>query len=1210
MSDEKNVELGVFEALNALAEEKNASAETRETLRKNVRESSEAQQGTERRRPGRPKKEKASEVPLDEAIATGLTNLRNAKAKHAPAPKVAAPAVSEAEVASTLDSLFEVAEKKAAESAVVENTAKVETVEKTAKVEEVVTPAAEQPAETAVVAEESATEEATSEAPAAEESAEKPAAEEPVAEESEVAPEPVKTISDLQREKLQELRSRTPMGAMPLFMAPEPEELSDLAIAAKLEREARRAAAEEQKRKERMERRREEAAAEAEVTSHRRRRRRRGTEDIEIEGGVDDEVETVTKVRAPRLADSHASNTVTGVRGSTRLEAKRVRRRESRSLGRRRHIVTEAEFLARRDSVDRQMLVRQKDGRIQIGVLEDGVLAEHFVSKTQQDSLIGNVYLGKVQNVLPSMEAAFVDIGRGRNAVLYAGEVNWDVTGLDGAPRKIENALKPGDSVLVQVTKDPIGHKGARLTSQVSLPGRFLVYVPGGSMTGISRKLPDTERARLKKILKDKLPEGAGVIVRTAAEGASEEELTHDINRLRAQWEEIQEKANSRKVLAPEMLYQEPDLMIKTVRDVFNEDFTAMIVQGKNAWDSIEAYVTYVAPDLVSRLQQWDGDDDLFDHYRINEQLAKALDRKVYLPSGGSLVIDRTEAMTVVDVNTGKFTGSGGNLEETVTKNNLEAAEEIVRQLRLRDIGGIIVIDFIDMVLESNRDLVLRRLIECLGRDRTKHQVAEVTSLGLVQMTRKRLGTGLLEVFSEPCEQCAGRGLVVHDQPLSGRNGGASDYIHRHERNDRKRSRAAAREDSRDQQKQDALESKKAERRNAMAAVAAASAPSEDVSEETASTRKKRKRRKRSRRAETAELSLEQEIQGIAEAAGEQTHAEVAQREDKVAEVTEGNWIGEQGGFSLEQLANAFDRVEEESAEDSSKDSAEDRWDERRSSKHGGKKSSRNHKRRELTDADIAAVEDSGAGALEDEHHVDPELDPRFTRSSDRFEAIRAGEAKARASQKAGRIARAEGELFRSGREDRAAKHSEHKRSEHKGAEATSGEQKAQESKRVEREDLRIEDVRETPRASRRRARRAADEKRAEKAAEQAPAKADKVQKSESRTVVTGVIGAPAVTGVVGAAPAAVEAPVEDLQKPVAQVPGLTPRKRRTRRAASSAGAGAQVVTVDASERAEGSVVASASVADVAPVSNDASAPVLFGIGVAAADIKREGKDD
>ena len=1267
MSDEKNVELGVFEALNALAEEKNASAETRETLRKNVRESSDAQQGIERRRPGRPKKEKAPEVPLDEAIAAGLTNLRNAKAKHAPAPKVAAPAASETEVASTLDSLFEAAEKKAAEPAVEEKTAKVEeiakvekvakteTVEKTAKVEEIAKvekvtkaekteEAAEETAEAEFVEGEAAAEaEVESEAEEtetaekqaenteadsaeAEPVAEAPAIEEPAAEEPAEAPEPVKTISDLQREKLQELRSRTPMGAMPLFMAPEPEELSELAVAAKLEREARRAAAEEQKRKERMERRREEAAAEAEVTSHRRRRRRRGTEDIEIEGGVDDDVETVTKVRAPRLADSHASNTVTGVRGSTRLEAKRVRRRESRSLGRRRHIVTEAEFLARRESVDRQMLVRQKDGRIQIGVLEDGVLAEHFVSKTQQDSLIGNVYLGKVQNVLPSMEAAFVDIGRGRNAVLYAGEVNWDVTGLDGAPRKIENALKPGDSVLVQVTKDPIGHKGARLTSQVSLPGRFLVYVPGGSMTGISRKLPDTERARLKKILKDKLPEGAGVIVRTAAEGASEEELTHDINRLRAQWEEIQEKANSRKVLAPEMLYQEPDLMIKTVRDVFNEDFTAMIVQGENAWDSIEAYVTYVAPDLVSRLQQWDGEDDLFDHYRINEQLAKALDRKVYLPSGGSLVIDRTEAMTVVDVNTGKFTGSGGNLEETVTKNNLEAAEEIVRQLRLRDIGGIIVIDFIDMVLESNRDLVLRRLIECLGRDRTKHQVAEVTSLGLVQMTRKRLGTGLLEVFSEPCEQCAGRGLIVHDQPLSGRSGGASDYIHRHERNDRKRARAAAREDSRDQQKQDALESKKAERRNAMAAVAAASAQADEASEEATSTRKKRKRRKRSRRAETAELSLEQEIQGIAEAASEQAHAEVAQREDKVAEVTGGNWIGEQGGFSLEQLASAFDRVEE-SAEDSSKGSdqersAEDRSEERRSSKRGEKKSSRNRQRRELTDADIAAVEDSGAGALEDERHVDPELDPRFSRSSDRFEAIRAGEAKARASQKAGRLARTEGESFRSGREDRSEERRSSKRQdrEQQNAEATSAEvnsgvQKAQESKRVEREDLRIEDVRETPRASRRRARRAADEKRAEKAAEQsvaseqAPAKADKIEKSESRTVVTGVIGAPAVTGVVGAAPAAVEAPVED-QTPAAQVPGSTPRKRRTRRAASSAGAGAQVVTVDASERAEGSVVASASVADVAPVADDASAPVLFGIGVAAADIKREGKDD
>ena len=1243
MSDEKNVELGVFEALNALAEEKNASAETRETLRKNVRQSSESQAApAERRRPGRPKKEKAPELPLDEAIATGLTNLRNAKAKHAPAPKAAAPAVSEAEVASTLNSLFAAAEEQPAEAeaaeapaaqervakveevAKVEKVAKVETVEKTAKVEEV---AKVEKVTTAEKAEEAAEEtaeaefvegEAAAEAEVeaeAEEAAEKqaenaeagsadaePSATDGVAEvlEAEVAAveeaaeekapeepaEPVKTLSDLQREKLQELRSRTPMGAMPLFVAPEPEELSELAVAAKLEREARRAAAEEQKRKDRMERRREEAAAEAEVTSHRRRRRRRGTEDIEIEGGAEDDVETVTKVRAPRLADSHASNTVTGVRGSTRLEAKRVRRRESRSLGRRRHIVTEAEFLARRESVDRQMLVRQKDGRIQIGVLEDGVLAEHFVSKTQQDSLIGNVYLGKVQNVLPSMEAAFVDIGRGRNAVLYAGEVNWDVTGLDGVPRKIENALKPGDSVLVQVTKDPIGHKGARLTSQVSLPGRFLVYVPGGSMTGISRKLPDTERARLKKILKDKLPEGAGVIVRTAAEGASEEELTHDINRLRAQWEEIQEKANSRKVLAPEMLYQEPDLMIKTVRDVFNEDFTAMIVQGQDAWDSIEAYVTYVAPDLISRLQKWDGEDDLFDHYRINEQLAKALDRKVYLPSGGSLVIDRTEAMTVVDVNTGKFTGSGGNLEETVTKNNLEAAEEIVRQLRLRDIGGIIVIDFIDMVLESNRDLVLRRLIECLGRDRTKHQVTEVTSLGLVQMTRKRLGTGLLEVFSEPCEHCAGRGLIVHDQPLSGRSGGASDFIHRHDRNERKRARSASREDSRDQQKQDALESKKAERRNAMAAVAAASVQNESGSEETTSTRKKRKRRKRSRRAETAELSLEQEIQGIAEAS-EQAHAEVAEREQKVADVTDGQWVGEQGGFSLEQLASAFDRVEEEAAA-KEKDEEQPQREEKKS-RSGRSRKNRSEKRRELDDTAIAAVEGSDAGVLD--HHVDPELDPRFSRSSDRFEAIRAGEAKARASQKAGRIARPEGESSRPDREERSSK----RRSE-RAERAERSESKKAESKRAEREDLRIEDVRETPRASRRRARRAAE------SAEQ-----NGQREQGTRPVVTGVIGTPSAEP---AAPQQEKAEQKPAQPATVVSSAPAPRKRRTRRAASSAGVGSKVVTVDTAESAHGSVVASASVADVAPAIEEASAPTMLGIGVAAADIKRLGKDD
>lgn len=452
------------------------------------------------------------------------------------------------------------------------------------------------------------------------------------------------------------------------------------------------------------------------------------------------------------------------IKGSTRLEAKKQRRRDGRDAGRRRPVVTEAEFLARRESVDRKMVVRSKNGRTQIGVLEDGVLVEHYVARNQDASLIGNVYLGRVQNVLPSMEAAFVDIGRGRNAVLYSGEVDWDGVETGNQPRRIELALKPGDRVLVQVTKDPVGHKGARLTSQVSLPGRYLVYVPGGSMNGISRKLPDNERARLKRILKEVLPESSGVIVRTAAEGATEDQLTRDVQRLTSQWEHIQKQVEKQQ--APALLHAEPDLLVKIVRDVFNEDFTKMLIQGEDAQQTIRAYLESVAPDLLERVEAYEDETDPFDAFRITEQIEKALDRKVWLPSGGSLVIDRTEAMTVVDVNTGKFVGSGGNLEETVTKNNLEAAEEIVRQLRLRDIGGIIVVDFIDMVLESNRDLVLRRLIECLSRDRTKHQVAEVTSLGLVQMTRKKLGLGLLETFSESCEICAGRGVVVHHDPV------------------------------------------------------------------------------------------------------------------------------------------------------------------------------------------------------------------------------------------------------------------------------------------------------------------------------------------------------------------------------------------------------------------------------------------------------------
>ncbi|UDY24507.1 Rne/Rng family ribonuclease [Nocardioides sp. Kera G14] len=512
--------------------------------------------------------------------------------------------------------------------------------------------------------------------------------------------------------------------------------------------------------------------------SSRRRRRRRRAGDSG--GGSDDEpgVNTVVKVRESRPLEQQ----ITSISGSTRLEAKKQRRRDGREAGRRRApIVSEAEFLARRESVDRVMVIRQRGDLTQIGVLEDKVLVEHYVARESQTSMIGNIYLGRVQNVLPSMEAAFIDIGKGRNAVLYAGEVNWSALGhKEGQPRKIESVLSSGQTVLVQVTKDPVGHKGARLTSQISLAGRFLVYVPDGTTSGISRKLPDTERNRLKSVLKEIVPDTAGVIVRTAAEGASEEELTRDVERLKARWEDIEGKAA--KGGNAQLLYGEPDLTLKVVRDLFTEDFAKLVIQGDDAWETVKNYVDHVAPDLAERLEKHEttrtatdamGKEyqeqapDLFAVYRVDEQIAKGLDRKVWLPSGGSLVIDRTEAMTVVDVNTGKFTGSGGNLEETVTKNNLEAAEEIVRQLRLRDIGGIIVVDFIDMVLESNRDLVLRRLVECLGRDRTRHQVAEVTSLGLVQMTRKRIGTGLVEAFSETCSHCQGRGIVVHDHPVA-----------------------------------------------------------------------------------------------------------------------------------------------------------------------------------------------------------------------------------------------------------------------------------------------------------------------------------------------------------------------------------------------------------------------------------------------------------
>ena len=519
------------------------------------------------------------------------------------------------------------------------------------------------------------------------------------------------------------------------------------------------------------------AVPEGSTRRRRRRRRRKAGEDAENEVSEDDPPNTVVHEREPRNKRRVAASSVDevqGISGSTRLEAKRQRRRDGREAGRRRPpILTESEFLARRESVDRVMVVREKtftehpSAVTQVAVLEDNILVEHFVTSTGSASMVGNVYLGKVQNVLPSMEAAFVDIGRGRNGVLYAGEVNWEAAGLGGKERKIEQALKPGDTVLVQVSKDPVGHKGARLTTQISLAGRFLVYVPGGTSTGISRKLPDTERKRLKEILRDIVPQDAGVIIRTASEGVAEAELARDVERLQATWKTIEEQSKNGSG-APKTLYEEPDLLVKVIRDLFNEDFSKLVIEGERSWTTVENYIRTVAPDLLTRVQRYDNDSvDVFGSFRIDEQLSKALDRKVWLPSGGTLVIDRTEAMTVIDVNTGKFTGAGGsNLEETVTRNNLEAAEEIVRQMRLRDIGGMIVVDFIDMVLESNRDLVLRRLTEALGRDRTRHQVSEVTSLGLVQMTRKKLGTGLVEAFSTTCEHCHGRGILVHDYPV------------------------------------------------------------------------------------------------------------------------------------------------------------------------------------------------------------------------------------------------------------------------------------------------------------------------------------------------------------------------------------------------------------------------------------------------------------
>jgi ribonuclease E len=408
---------------------------------------------------------------------------------------------------------------------------------------------------------------------------------------------------------------------------------------------------------------------------------------------------------------------------------------------------------------DKLMVITQHGERDQIAVLEERELVQHYVTRAGARSMVGNVYLGRVQNVLPGMEAAFVDVGRGRNAVLYAGEVNWSPEDLEGAPPRIEHVLKNGQSVLVQVTKDPIGGKGARLTAQISLPGRFLVLAPNSEVSGISRRLPDAERRRLKTFVKDLKPKEHGLIVRTAAEGASEEALALDLQRLLEVWAQIEKL--SKKAKAPAVLYEEPELTLRVVRDLFtDEEYRELVTDSPRIFGLITDYLRDVAPDVLSKVRLHEGALPVFEEFHIVEQIHKGLDRKVWLPSGGYLVIDRTEAMTVIDVNTGKSVGKS-NLEETVVNTNLEASREVARQLRLRDIGGMIVIDFIDMLLEHNKAKVIDAMKESLAQDKSRSQVFDISPLGLLEVTRKRVSGGLLEAFSETCPTCEGRGLIL-----------------------------------------------------------------------------------------------------------------------------------------------------------------------------------------------------------------------------------------------------------------------------------------------------------------------------------------------------------------------------------------------------------------------------------------------------------------
>ncbi|HSJ34934.1 MAG TPA: Rne/Rng family ribonuclease [Acidimicrobiia bacterium] len=424
---------------------------------------------------------------------------------------------------------------------------------------------------------------------------------------------------------------------------------------------------------------------------------------------------------------------------------------------------SEEEIIIPTDVGRRQMLVRSAGAQTQIVVLEGPVLVEHYVAQPDRTSMVGNIYLAKVRNVLPGMEASFLDFGAAKNGVLYASDVAYDRKKHRNGPPRIEESLAEGDEVLVQVVKDPMGAKGARLTGTPSLPGRYLVLVPDSDSHGISRRLPEEERNRLRTVIDQVKPDGFGVIVRTAALHASAEEIAADISRLVKAWEEITLKAKDGG--APRAVYTEPDLLIRVIREHFTADFRRMLIEDKDAYESVVAYLRATAPDLVSKVQMYEDELALFERYHVDDQLRKALERRVYLPSGGHLVIDRTEALTVIDVNTGKFVGSS-SLEETVLQNNLEAAEEIGRQLRLRDIGGIIVIDFIDMEKERNQQQVLRRLRETLAKDKTRTQVFDVSHLGLVEMTRKNVSAGLLEHFSEPCPHCEGRGVLLHEEAV------------------------------------------------------------------------------------------------------------------------------------------------------------------------------------------------------------------------------------------------------------------------------------------------------------------------------------------------------------------------------------------------------------------------------------------------------------